>query len=656
MTLLAPADAIVAATVGGLLLLVLYILRLRRRPLRVSTILHWPKAAVDAQANEPFQRLRPSWLLALQALALALLSLAAGRPVLEDHAGGSAARTVIIVDASASMLAIDSPGRPPRLEEAKRQAIVMAKRLTGEGRSVAVVAAGASPSIKGNLSTSAGLTEAAITAVEGADQPGDLQAAITLAQGLVASDDESDARGARLVLFTDSVVERPEQGWRSSLPLSIERIGPASGMPAPLNRGIVGLTVRRDARDPSMVRVFIQLTSNRVATSGEQADVVPLRTLVAGREVDRRVLTLPLTARSGGRGGATIDLPATGSGLLQVEIPDADALAADNVVQWVLDSPRPPSLLVVRPQEDAPPASAGLLDDVISELGLRTVERISWNDYERLASTRSLGAFDCVLFDRVTPLKPCPVPSISFGASMPGTGLERTEDTASAGSQTLFWQRSHPLLSSVSLDSLVIDDASALVRTAEQSSVEELINSRSGLLLATATPQGMRRIIAAFDLGRSNWLLQPSFPVFMAESMRFLLQRHGGAPGRAWLTTQPVVLRAGPGALAVSGPAEVRLDAVQEGGDGERSVGILPRAGVYQAQGDRVVEPVVAINLLNAAESMLAPSDLAVTTPRAKPLVPGEDRTGTPLWRHLVAAAFGLLLVEWFVGVRALRA
>ena len=656
MTLLAPADAIVAATAGGLLLLLLYILRLRRRPLRVSTILHWPTAAVDAQANEPFQRLRPSWLMALQAIALALLSLAAGRPVLEDAAGANAARTVIIIDASASMLAIDAPGRPSRLEEAKKLATLAAKRLTAEGRSVAVIAAASEPSIKGNLSTSAGLTEAAISAIDGTDQPSDLQAAITLSQGLVSSDDESRAAGARLILFTDSVVERPEQGWRSSLPLTIERVGPAPGMPPPFNRGIVGLTVRRDTRDPSLVRVFIQVTSNRAGSDGVSSDAVALRTLVAGREADRRVLSLPLTPGLGGRGGATIELRGAGSGLLQVEITDPDALAADNAVQWVLDSPMQPSLLVVRPEDQAPPAAAALLDDVVSELGLRAVERVSWNDYERLASARALGPFDCVLFDRVTPLKPCPVPSISFGASVPGSGLDRTEAAAPAGDQTLYWQRSHPLLSSVSLDALVIDDPGTLVRTAEQTGIDELINSRNGLLLATTNSQGVRRIIAAFDLGRSNWLLQPSFPVFMAESIRFLLQRHGGAPGRAWPTTQPVVLRAGPGELVLDGPMQVRLDAIEAGGDGERSVGVLARVGVYGVKGDRVTEPVIAVNLLDGVESMLAPSDLPVTTPRAKPPAPGEDRSGVPLWRYLMAAAFGILLVEWFVGVRALRA
>jgi Ca-activated chloride channel family protein len=656
MTLLAPADAIVAGVAGGLMLVLLYILRLRRRPMRVSTILHWPKAAIDAQANEPFQRLRPSWLMALQALAIALLALAAGRPVLDAGAWGAAARTVIIVDASASMNAIDAPGRPSRLEEAKRLATMMAARLTGEGRAVAVVAAGAEPVIKGNLSTSAGLAEAAIAAVEGVDQPADIQAAISLSQGLASSEEESGAGGARLVLFTDAVVDRPEQGWRSSLPLSLERVGPPPGSPAPFNRGIIGLTVRRDVRDPSLVRVFVQVSSNRLSTGGQNADAIPLRTTVAGREVDRRVLSLPLSAGSGGRGGATIDLPATGSGLLRVEITDPDALAADNAVQWVLDSPIRPGLLVVRPAEDAPPAATALLDDVVSELGLRAVERVSWNDYERLASTRSFGGFDCVLFDRVTPLKPCPLPSLSFGASMPGSGLERQDGTQAAGMQTLFWQRSHPLLASVSLDALVIDDPGVLVRTADRANIDELINSRNGLLLATTSDQGVRRIIASFDLGRSNWLLQPSFPVFMAESIRFLLQRHGGAPGRAWLTTQPVVLRAGAGALTVSGPLKVAIDPAPTGGEGERSVGILTRAGVYDVKGEQVAEPVVAVNLLNAAESMLVSTDVAVTMPRAKPPVPGEERSGMPLWRYFLAAAFGLLLVEWLVGVRALRA
>jgi hypothetical protein len=245
---------------------------------------------------------------------------------------------------------------------------------------------------------------------------------------------------------------------------------------------------------------------------------------------------------------------------------------------------------------------------------------------------------------------------MSFGASMPGSGLERQEGTQAAGMQTLFWQRSHPLLSSVSLDALVIDDPGVLVRSGERASVDDLINSRNGLLLATASDQGVRRIIAAFDLGRSNWLLQPSFPVFMAESIRFLLQRHGGAPGRAWLTTQPVVLRAGGGALTVTGPLEVAIDPATTEGEGERSVGILTRVGVYEVKGEQVAEPVVAVNLLNAAESMLVPADVTVTMPRAKPPAPGDERVGTPLWRHLLAAAFGLLLVEWLVGVRALRA
>ncbi|MFY7874007.1 MAG: dihydroxy-acid dehydratase, partial [Pirellula sp.] len=53
------------------LLLALYLLKLRRRPLRVVSTLFWPRASEDAQVNVPLRWLRPSWLLLLHLLALA---------------------------------------------------------------------------------------------------------------------------------------------------------------------------------------------------------------------------------------------------------------------------------------------------------------------------------------------------------------------------------------------------------------------------------------------------------------------------------------------------------------------------------------------------------------------------------------------------------
>src|SRR5262247_1796467 len=120
MTFLAPMAALAAAAITAPILLILYMLRLRRRPVRVSTIMFWPVAAEDAQANEPLRWLRPSWLLFLHAAVLALLLLALARPAVMGP--GAADRLVILIDRSASMSAADMPDGKTRLDAAKARA------------------------------------------------------------------------------------------------------------------------------------------------------------------------------------------------------------------------------------------------------------------------------------------------------------------------------------------------------------------------------------------------------------------------------------------------------------------------------------------------------------------------------------------------------
>ena len=82
MTLLDPLSAILTGAIAAPILVVLYFLKLRRRRLRVASTLLWQRAVQDLQVNEPFRWLRPSLLLFLQLLALALLAIAIGRPAI----------------------------------------------------------------------------------------------------------------------------------------------------------------------------------------------------------------------------------------------------------------------------------------------------------------------------------------------------------------------------------------------------------------------------------------------------------------------------------------------------------------------------------------------------------------------------------------------
>ncbi|HLU10946.1 MAG TPA: BatA domain-containing protein, partial [Oceanobacillus sp.] len=100
MSFLAPL-----AFLGALLaipIILLYMLRLRRREVVVSSTFLWQQILRDREANTPWQRLRRNLLLFLQLLILAALVLGLARPYVIVPAV-SAGQIAVLLDASASM-------------------------------------------------------------------------------------------------------------------------------------------------------------------------------------------------------------------------------------------------------------------------------------------------------------------------------------------------------------------------------------------------------------------------------------------------------------------------------------------------------------------------------------------------------------------------
>lgn len=117
--LLAPLAALLSALIIPLLLL--YMLRLRRTEVPISSNFLWQQLLRDREANAPWQRLRPNLLMLLQLLILLALIFALMRPFFEVKTIVTG-RTVILLDASASMNATDADGQT-RFEAAQERAI-----------------------------------------------------------------------------------------------------------------------------------------------------------------------------------------------------------------------------------------------------------------------------------------------------------------------------------------------------------------------------------------------------------------------------------------------------------------------------------------------------------------------------------------------------
>ncbi len=667
MILLAPTAAIIGAAICTPLLVLLYLLKLRRRPVRVSTIAFWEQAEKDLQANVPLRWIRPTWILLIQLLAAGLIILALGRPAASWAwlpGLGTRGRAILLIDNSASMNAKDGPGAATRLQEAKERALATVEQLARtQGQSVAVVSFAGEPAARTRFTGSRGLLRDAIAAIEPTDQPADLSAALKLIEALAAGGEDERSRREPLgvIVYSDGSFRPGAPGAFAGLSVRLERVGPAPGDDRD-NLGIVALAARRDDADPATIRIFA-----RVQNAGREARSTPVTLSLDGIIQSRVALDVPgqpsspgSPAPAGGTGDAgqdqvtlgtaslTLDLDAPKGGVAMVSLGREDLLEGDNAAAVVLAPASRPSILLLRAGPSG--ASDWMLEGVLRELRPRRLDLRPAPSGQGPAP--DLAGYDLVVLDGpVDGVAPGPVPTLSFGAApkIPGVTLGPAPAAGSAGSP-LLWERTHPILRDVALDSLFVSrlrhlsiDPTTLGPGGRRT---ELARGRADAMLALVEADGVRHLVAPFDLADSNWPLQASFPIFLAQAVDWLTLRAESSLGRGFTTSQAcrVALGPGTGPVRFDGPIEINADAPA---DAEASLGIIARAGVYTSRSPRAKDTVIAVNLLDEVESALATSDqLRVGATAA--LTPAEAGQ-RELWPLCVMAAGALLILEWLL-------
>lgn len=668
MSFLTPWIAVFAGLAVIPPLVLLYFLKRRRKSVLVSSSLLWRKAIDDLQVNAPFQRLRKNLLLILQLLILIALLFALARPTVQGTAD-TGERVVILIDHSASMNATDV--LPTRLDEAKQQALRIIESMDVPDRSDAVAADGQqsgamvigfadTASVRQPFTTDRARLRDAINGIPATDGGTQLNGALRLIEPFAQAGAADGQQGQlHVYIISDGRLRMPPETTLPDTKVTFLRLGQAADAPERRgNTGIVAMAARRDFDNPEQVHIFARLTNDR-ATPIDANVTIKLDSL------SQRVMTVSLPPAGVGTGEAgsanmetTLSVPT--SGLVELQITQGDDLRVDNYAAAMVPAPRRLRVLLVT--EGNTWVSLALQAVGAGEINTLSAQQYEANpaaQYRRgwVGESAAVGGegFDVIVFDRHTPSVVPAVSSIYINSAPPIDGLRLIAPSASeAGSRVVLnWDRQHPLLRFVQLDSLALAGAGRLALPAD---AEVLAVGQAGAIMAVVPHEQRRHVVLAFDVLESNWPRQPSFPMFFSNAIPWL-----GLGGKA-----DEGVSFAPGDVAVvttSSDATVRYDGpeslVAKPVNGEAVLPIFSRAGLYRmATRDALKDEsyrFLPVNVASPVDSDLRPVSAMELGGASLTIAQSDSMVRREVWRWFAWAALGIMLIEWVVYTRRMH-
>ncbi len=298
-------------------LLAMYFLKVRRKRVRVPSLLLWQGLIENQRRASPWDRFRRHDLLWLQLLALILLSLALAKPSVPGRKllGKS---VVWVVDGSASMGA-QAP-RPSRFDAA-RDLVQEELRQLGTGDEGMVLLAGPEPRVVASFTRDKDRLGAAVRGLENSQAGASLGDAVDLAVALTRNRPERT-----IVVVTDGSDRSLDAAMARHPGLRVESVG----RPKP-NVAITAVDLRRSPIQDLESELFVTLRR----FGGEEA-TVGLEVTLDGELIATESVLVPAD-----RPVARVfrELGRTG-GLVRVHVETGDALSADDdAVAW-LEPPR----------------------------------------------------------------------------------------------------------------------------------------------------------------------------------------------------------------------------------------------------------------------------------------------------------------------------
>ncbi len=621
MTFLAPWAAWFLAGIPVIVLL--YLMKLKRRALPVSTLMFWQRILEESRRRAFFQKLRHLFSLLLHLLIFALILGALARPVL-DRAVREGSSTVLVVDLRARMKARESGGQA-RLDLAKQ----VASNYLGQaeaGRPIAIIGTHHAPAVVTPFTTDEKELREGLASLAATDAAGDLAPAIALAEQLLAA-----RQGARRIVVLSAGKQEPGSGERSGTPASSKtEIQWVSVGAAHDNVAITRFATRPLLNSPQTSEVLLG-----VANLGDTAAQAALELSLDGRLLDVKPLALapgetvvqifPTVPRN----------TATARGWLTARLDADDALPSDNVAYAVLPPQQPHRVLLVT-------KGNWFLEKMLAADQSLTFELLAPDAFDPALTVK----FDVVILDDALPagfdlnkaagnflfIKKTPFATVGVPLDQPL--IAETDER-------------HPALRLVNLRNVTVVRATALPEPPRGGEwrFETPIRSLDHPLMITGERRRQRIAAFALDVTDSDLPLRVAFPLLMSNTLQWLagatVTHTPTLPAGETLAlspeqsiwTQPQTKWSGP---LKPGPAQLAHGLFQ------------PLANGFYLLNERDGSSWIAVNTFSEAESDLR-SDTPVSAPPTLPRLAALNLAGWPLWQYLALAALLLFTLEWWL-------
>lgn len=606
-------------------IIILYLLKIRRKEVEVSSTLLWRMALRDRQANAPWQKLRRNLLLLLQLVILALMVLAVARlafPV-RSIAGGS---VVLLIDGSASMLAEDvAPNR-------FAQAIAAAEgvvRAAGAGTTASAILVTNQPVILFSGETDPDRAGDILAQARPVAGEVDWGAALSLAAGL-----RPQAEGAELtyVLISDGGV--PEEGL-PPLPGKVQYVAVGRSDD---NLAISALSVRAVPAGGS-AELFL-----RVANYGSEDRAAVLTIARNGETLLTEQMQLPAQSS---RQFVIPDLPNEAARYearlsnLQANLP-LDSFALDDAGYTVL-APSPVRRVLL--------VSTGnlFLERLLLLLpNLQASRTVPDENGEVRLPTE---AFDLYIFDGLIPGGELPDGQILLVAPPENELFVVDGDTRALEDMRV---TDHPLAQYLEWGLVHVFETRQITAPAW---AQVLVETDATPLVFVGEQGGRRVAVVGFDLHESDLPLQIAFPILFSNLLEYLAPRGMIGDPNATRPNQAVTLEVGAGAtrIVVTGPDGEETNLTP--GDPEILFNGTGNPGFYTLRVEEagsLREEVFAVNPFSEVESRIALREQVQVGQTAVATSAADEISSRETWTLLIVLAVAFLMVEWLAYHRRL--